>query len=57
MIQEFRMNDLPAGINQTLGMCGTHRTLYQTYSAPAYSINQDTILTIGTQHVMEIENR
>lgn len=42
------MYDLPAGINTTLGMCGTTKNSYQVHPSPAYTINRDTILTIGS---------
>ena len=52
MILEMKLPELPNGINETAGMCGMeHRSAYQRYPAPAYSINQGAMITISTNEV------
>lgn len=52
MIMEMKLPDLPNGINETAGMCGMeHRSAYQRYPAPAYSINEGAMITISTNEV------
>lgn len=55
MILEFGLVDLPFGINRTLGMCGTERNPFQIYPSPAYSMANNTIITIGTQDVFPVD--
>lgn len=52
MIMEMKLPELPNGINETAGMCGMeHRSAYQRYPAPAYSINEGAMITISTNEV------
>lgn len=52
MILEMKLVDLPNGINATAGMCGMeHRSAYQKYPSPAYSINEGAMITISTNEV------
>lgn len=55
MILELGIPELPFGINTTIGMCGTSRNTYQIYPSPAYSMNKNTLITIGAQDVFPIE--
>lgn len=49
---EMKLPELPNGINETAGMCGMeHRSAYQRYPAPAYSINEGAMITISTNEV------
>lgn len=55
MIIEFGIPELPYGINTTIGMCGTSRNPYQIYPSPAYSMDKNTLITIGAPDVFQIE--
>lgn len=51
MMREFNMTGLPNGVTGTNGMCGLVRNKFQTYPQPAYTISENTILTVGTDKV------
>uniref|UniRef100_A0A8W7PT09 Thrombospondin-like N-terminal domain-containing protein n=2 Tax=gambiae species complex TaxID=44542 RepID=A0A8W7PT09_ANOCL len=48
MIEQFGMPTLPSGVSPTTGMCNGSRNQYQPHPEPAYSMNQDTVLSIPT---------
>lgn len=51
MLLGMKVPELPYGVNETVGMCGNQRNAYQTYKAPAYSINKGAIVTVGASEV------
>lgn len=53
MITRLGIPDLPNGVNETTGMCENHRNAYQTYKAPAYSLNKGTMITVAANDVIK----
>lgn len=47
-MKDAGVTELPSGITTALGMCGTERNAYQKYPSPAYTINKNTFLTVGS---------
>lgn len=55
MISELGFTDLPIGIRQAQGMCGNDRNAYQRHSSAAYSMDNNTIITVATSKVFRDE--
>lgn len=51
MLLDMGIPDLPNGVNETQGMCGTQRNAYQKYKAPAYAIHKGAMITVATSEV------
>lgn len=55
MIAELGFTELPIGIQQTDGMCGNERNAYQRHQSPAYSMDNNTLITTATSTVFPDE--
>lgn len=56
MLLGLKVPELPHGVNETLGMCGNQRNAYQTYKAPAYSVNKGAMVTVGASEVCKTQS-
>lgn len=51
MIAKMGIPNLPSGVQGTTGMCGDNRNGFQVYPYPAYSLDNNTMITVATAEI------
>lgn len=51
MIAKLGLTQLPSGVAGTTGMCGNDRNGYQNHQYPAYSLDNNTMITVTTAEI------